>query len=47
MRRLKLKVSTVNEIRNLDKVAAEDLNFEVVPIDHSRHVSGNFITLDC
>jgi len=29
------------------KVAAEDLNFEVVPIDYSKYTSNNFITLDC
>jgi len=28
-------------------VIAEDLNFEVVPIDYSKYTSGNFITLDC
>lgn len=42
-----MKVSTVDEIRNLDKSAAEDLNFEAVNIDYSKYTSGNFITLDC
>ena len=40
-------MSTVNEMRNLDKVTAHDLNFEAVNIDYSQYTSDNFIILDC
>jgi len=36
-----------NKSKEISKVTAEDLNFEVVNINYSRYVSGNFITLDC
>ena len=42
-----MKFSTVDEMRNLDKIAAEDLNFEAVNIDYSQYTSDNFIILDC
>jgi len=42
-----MKVSTVDEMRNLDKVAAEDLDFELIPICYSQYTSDNFVTLDC
>jgi len=36
-----------NESRRIERVVAEDLNFEVVNINYSQYTSGNFITLDC
>jgi len=42
-----MKVSTVDEMRNLDKVASEDLSFKVVNINYSQYTSDNFIALDC
>lgn len=36
-----------NKSREIKRVAAEDLNFEVVNINYSQYISGNFITLDC
>jgi len=36
-----------NESRKIERVAAEDLHFEVVNINYSKYTSGNFINLDC
>ncbi len=36
-----------NESRKIERVVAEDLNFEAVNINYSQYTSDNFVTLDC
>jgi len=42
-----MKVSTVAQMRDLDRRATEDLDFEAVNINYSQYTLDGFISLDC